>query len=58
MLSEVQELPFWQSLGEVIDYLLICQNVEESHNSFVHHVTNVMIFELDMLGIFMKYMIL
>jgi len=43
LLSEDQEIPFQQSLGKYVDYLLISQNVMESYGSSLHHIPNIMV---------------
>lgn len=58
LLSKDLELPFQKSFGKYICYLIISINVMESHKSSLHHVSNVVIVDINMLRLVMKYMIL
>ena len=58
LVSEVHKLHLGQLLGQHIRDLLICGNVLELHNSLLHHIANVLIFDLNMLGFIVKHRIL
>ena len=47
-----------QRLGQYVRDLLICSNVMKLHSSLLHHVTNVLVFDLNMLGFIVKHQIL
>jgi hypothetical protein len=49
LVSEVLILHSRQRLGENVCYLLICGYVSEIHNSSLHHVLDVMLFDIYML---------
>ena len=58
LVSEVLQLHSGQWLGEHVRGLLICGNVLELHCSLIHHVTDIMIFDLDVFGPIMKHRVL
>ena len=58
LVSEVPKLHVGQRLGQYVRDLLICGNVPELHSSLHHHIANVLIFDLYMLGLIVKHKIL
>jgi hypothetical protein len=52
------KLPFFQRLGQNINYLLICGNILDIHFSLLNLVSYEVIFDLYMLGLAMKQWIL
>ena len=58
LVSEVLRLHLGQWLGQHICDLLICGNVLELHNSLLHHIVNILIFDLYVLGLVMEHWIL
>ena len=58
LVPEVHKLYLGQRLGQYILDLLICGNVLELHSSLLRHITNVLIFNLYVLGLVMKHWIL
>ena len=58
LVSEVLKLHLGQQLGQHICALLICGNVLELHNSLLHHITDILAFDLYVLGLVMKHWIL
>ena len=51
LVPEVLQLQSGQRLGQYVRDLLIHSNVKKLHSSFLHHVANVLVFDLDMLGL-------
>ena len=49
LLPKLLKLHFGQWLGQHINYMLICRNILELHCSSLHHIPNIVIFDLDML---------
>ena len=49
ILPEVLKLHSGQWLGQHINYLFIRRNILELHCSSLHHIPDIMIFDLDML---------
>jgi hypothetical protein len=58
LVFEVLILHSRQRLGENVRYILICGYVSELHNTSLHDVLDVVVFDLYMHRIFMKYRIL
>ena len=58
LVLEVHKLHLGQWLGQYVCDLLICGNVLELHSYLLHHIANVLIFDLNMLGFIMKHRIL
>jgi len=57
-LSKEKELPFQQSLGNNICYLFVNQNVMESYYSSLHHILNVVIYNINIIALVMEHNIL
>ena len=53
--SEIYKLYLGQRLGQHIRDLLICGNVLELHSSLLHHITNILIFDLYVLALVMEH---
>ena len=51
LVSEVHKLHLAQWLGLHIHDLRICGNVLELHNSLLHHIMDILIFDLYVLGL-------
>ena len=58
LFPKLPKLHLGQRLGQYVRDLLIRSNVKKLHNSFLHHVMNVLVFDLDMLGFVVKHWIL
>ena len=58
LLSKVFKLHSGQWLCQHISYLLVRQKILEIHFSSLHHIPNIVIFDLDMLRIVMEHMVL
>ena len=58
LVSDVLKLHLGQRLGQHIHDLLICGNVLELHNFLLHHITNILVFDLYVLGLIMEQWIL
>ena len=58
LVSEVLKLHLGQQLGQHIRDLLIRSNLLKLHSSLLHHIANVLIFDLYMLGFIVKHWIL
>ena len=58
LVPEVPKLYLGQQLGQYIHDLLICDNVLEIHNSLLHHIANILIFDLYVLELVMEHWIL
>ena len=58
LVSEVLQLHPAQRLGQYVRDLLIRSNVLKLHSSLLHHVANVLVFDLNMLGFIVKHRIL
>jgi hypothetical protein len=57
IVSEVHKLHLGQRLGQHIRDLLICGNALELHSSLLHHIADILIFDLYVLGLVMKHWI-
>ena len=55
LLPEVFKLHSSQWLGQHISYLLVCRNILELHYSSLHHIPDIVIFDLDMLRLVMEH---
>ena len=58
LVSEVLKLNLGQWLGQHVYDLLICGNVLELHNSLLHHITDILVIDLYVLGLVMEHWIL
>ena len=58
LLYEVFKLHFGQWLGQHISYLLVRRNILELHYSSLHHILDIVIFDLDMLRLVMEHWVL
>ena len=57
-LPEVLELQSSQWLHQYISYLFLRRNIQELHCSSLHHIPDIVIFDLDMLRPVMEHWIL
>ena len=57
LLHEVHKLHFGQWIRQHISYLFVHRNILELHCS-LHHIHDIVIFDLDMLRIFMEHRVL
>ena len=57
LLSEVLELHPSQWLRQHISYLFVCRNILELHCSPLHHIRDIVIFDLNMLQLVMEHWI-
>jgi hypothetical protein len=55
LVSEVHKLHFRQRLGQHVSYLLICSDILELHCSTMYHISDVMVLDLDVLGLVMEH---
>ena len=55
ILPEVFKLHFGQWLGQHMSYLLIRCNILELHYSSLHHILDIVMFDLDMLRLVMEH---
>lgn len=58
LVLEVLKLYLGQQLGQHIPDLLVCGNILELHNSLFHHITDILILDVYVLRLVMKYWIL
>ena len=58
LLPEVLKLKPIQWLLQYIGYLFLCRNILELHCSFLHHIPDIVILDLDMLQLVMKHRVL
>ena len=58
LLHEVLKLHSSQWLCQHISYLFVCRNILELHYSFLHHIPNIVILDLDMLRLVMEHQVL
>ena len=58
LVPEVLKLHLGQRLGQHIRDLLICGNVLELHSSLLHHIMDILVFDLYELGLVMEHWIL
>ena len=58
LVSEVLELHLGQRLGQHICNLLICGNILKLHSSLLHHITDILVLDVDVLGLVMNHWIL
>jgi len=55
---EILELHSGQWLRQHISYMFLCWNILELHFSFLHHVPDIVILDLDVLRLVMEHWIL
>ena len=55
LLSEIFKIHSGQWLGQHINYLLVRRNILELHYSSLHHIPDIVIFDLDMLRLVMEH---
>ena len=58
ILPELLKLHPIQWLSQHIIYLFVCCNILELHCSSLHHITDIVILDLDMLRLVMEYWII
>ena len=58
LLPEVLKLHYSQWLCQHISYFFICHNILELHCSSLHHIHDIVIFDLDMLRLVMEHRVL
>ena len=58
LLPEVLELHHSQWIHQYISYLFLCYNILELHYSSLHHIPDIVIFDLDMLRLVMEHRVL
>ena len=58
ILLEVLKLHPSQCLCQHISYLFVHRNILELHCSFLHHIPDIVILDLDMLRLFMEHRVL
>ena len=58
ILLEVLKLHPSQWLPQYIKYLFLCHNILELHVSPLHHIPDIVIFDLDMLQLVMEHWVL
>ena len=58
LLPEVLELHPSQWISQHISYLFLCRNILELHYSPLHHIPDIVIFDLNMLRFVMEHWIL
>ena len=58
LLPKVLKLHSAQWLGQHISYLLIYRNILELHCSSLHHICDIVVFDLDMLRLVMEHRVL
>ena len=58
LLHEVLKLHSSQWLSQHISYLFVHRNILELHYYSLHHIPNIVIFDLDMLRLFMEHWVL
>ena len=58
LVYEVLELHLGQRLGQHVRNLLICGNILKLHSSLLHHITDILVLDLYVLGLVMKHWIL
>ena len=58
ILPEVLELHPSQWIFQHISYLIVCCNILELHCSPLHHIPDIVIFDLDMLRLVMEHRVL
>ena len=56
--SESQEFDFSQGLRQNVGDLFLCTDMLEPYCSPLHHIPNIVVPDIDMLGAIMKYEIL
>ena len=57
-LPEVFKLHFCQWLSQHISYMFVRRNILELHCSSLHHILDIVIFDLDMLQLVMEHWVL
>ena len=55
LVSKVHKLHFLQRFGQHVNYLLICRNILELHCYPLYHISDVMVPDLDELGLFIEH---
>ena len=58
ILPKVLKIHYGQWLGQQISYLLIHRNILELHYSSLHHIHDILIFDLDMIQLVMEHRVL
>ena len=58
LVPEVLKLHSRQRLGQYIGYMLVCRNIVELHWSYLHHIPDIVISDLDVLRLVMEYWVL
>ena len=58
LLPEVLKIHSGQWLGQHINYLLVRHNILDLHYSSLHHIPDIVIFDLDMLRLVMEHRVL
>ena len=58
ILLEVFKLHSGQWLSQHINYLFVCRNILELHYCSLHHIHDIVIFDLDMLQLVMEHWVL
>ena len=58
LLPEVLKLHSGQWLSQHISYLFVCRNILELHCSSLHHIPDIVIFDLNILRLVMEHRVL
>jgi len=58
LFSESQKFYFPKGFCQNVGDLFICTDMLEPYSSLLHHISNIVVFDIDMLGVIMKYKIL
>jgi hypothetical protein len=58
LVSKVHKLHSRHRLAQRVCYLLICSDILKLHFSLLHHISDIMVLDLDMLGLVMKHQVL
>ena len=58
LLPEVLKLHSDQWISQHISYMFVCHKILELHCSSLHHIPNIVIFDLDMLQLVMEHRVL
>ena len=58
LLPEVLKLHSWQCLCKHINYLFVHCNILKLHYSFLHHIPDIVILDIDMLRLVMEHRVL
>ena len=58
LLPEVLKLHYGQCIGQHISYLFVRRNILELQYSYLHHILDIVILNIDMLEIFMEHRVL